>query len=131
MLRISIAAAAVAFLAASPLAASAAEKTLALKSNETSDIMPLYGVKDCKSLLTATPEIEVLQGAPELTLSVRPDKILPPGGKCKDKVDGGVVVATVGKVEKPFDGPLTFRVKYKTKDATRQSAHTFDLKLFP
>ena len=77
----------------------------------------------------ATPEVEVLQGPPEVKLSVREDMVTPPN--CSDKIKGGFVVATIGQVKQPTEAKLIFRVKYKTKDETRQTGHVYNVSLFP
>ena len=57
--------------------ASAEDKTIAAKSGETIEVKPVYGALHCRSILTRTPEVEVLQGPPELKLSVREDMVTP------------------------------------------------------
>jgi hypothetical protein len=34
-------------------------------------------------------------------------------------------------VKQPTEAKLTFRVKYKTKDGTRQSGHVYNVSLLP
>lgn len=111
------------------LAAGEDEKTIAAKSGETVDVMPVYGASKCKSTLVAPPEVEVLQGPPEVKLSIREEEVTPP--RCRDKVKGGFVVATIGDIKQPTEGKLTFRVKYKTKEGTVQRGHVYNLTLFP
>ncbi len=109
--------------------ASAEDKTIAAKSGETIEVRPVYGALHCRSILTAPPEVEVLQAPPELKLSVREDMVTP--SNCQNKVKGGFVVATVGDVKQPTEGKITFRVKYKTKDGTRQSGYVYNVSLLP
>jgi hypothetical protein len=109
--------------------AAAADKTIVAKSGETVDVMAVYGANRCRSLLIAPPEIEVLQAPPELKLSIREDMVTPTN--CQNKVKGGFVVATVGEVKEPTEGKVSFRVKYKTKDGTRQSGHVYKVSLLP
>jgi len=109
--------------------AAADDKTIVAKSGETIDIRPVYGALRCRSILVAPPEIEVLQAPPELKLSIREDMVTPLN--CENKVKGGFVVATVGDVKQPTEGKLKFRVKYKTKDGTRQSGYVYNVSLLP
>ena len=119
-----------ALFAAGPVSAADEDgRTLAAKSGETIDVRPVYGAKRCKSILTAPPEVEVLQGPPELKLSVREDMVTP--RNCREKIKGGYVVATVGQIKQPVDGKLTFRVKYKTKDETREVGYNYSVTLVP
>jgi hypothetical protein len=117
-------------LSAAP--ASAAEddtRVLAAKSGETIEVRPVYGASRCRSILTAPPELEVLQAPPEVKLSVREDMVTP--RNCRDKIKGGYVVATVGNIKQPTDGKLIFRVKYKTKEGTRQLGYEYKVSLVP
>lgn len=105
-------------------------KTLAAKGGESVDLMPVYGAHNCQSTLTATPEVEVLQGPPEVKLSVKEDMVTPQ--KCKNKIKGGIVVASIAKIDKPVEGKLTFRVKYKANNGqARQTSHVYNVTLFP
>jgi len=104
-------------------------KTIAAKSGETVDVRPVYGAYRCRSVLVAPPEVEVLQAPPELKLSVREDMVTPLN--CQNKVKGGFVVATVGDVKQATEGKVTFRVKYKTKDGTRQAGYVYNVSLLP
>ena len=127
--RIAASAIAFALLLAAPAVAEDEEKTLVAKSGETIDVMPVYGARRCRSTIVATPEVEVLQGPSELKLSVREEMVTPTN--CRDKVKGGMVVATIGQVKQQIDGKLTFRVKYKTKDGTIHRGQVFKVSLLP
>ena len=102
-------------------------RTIVAKSGETIEIRPVYGSLHCKSILVAPPEVEVLQGPPELKLSVREDMVTPLN--CLNKIKGGFVVATVGNVKQPVEGKLIFHVKYKTMDGVRQSGYIYNVAL--
>lgn len=105
-------------------------KTLAAKSGESIDVREVYGAKHCKSNLVAPPEVELLQGPPEVKLSVREDMVKP--RNCQEKIKGGYVVAKVGEVKQPVSGKLTFRVTYKTKDgSTRKIGYNYNVTLVP
>jgi len=108
-----------------------AQETIALKSGESVVIGPVFYVSHCKSILTATPEVEILEGPPELTLSIKDDMVLPRRFNCPAKVPGGILTATAGAVTATTHTKLTYRVKYKTKDGDRQLAHVFNIELFP
>ena len=104
-------------------------RTLAAKSGETIDVRAVYGASKCKSILTAPPEIEVLQAPSEVQLSVREDMVK--ARNCPEKIKGGVVVAKVGEVKQPTDGKIVFRVKYKTKEGPRQIGYEYKISLVP
>jgi hypothetical protein len=52
---------------------------IALKSGESADLSPVYWVTNCKSIMLGLAEIEILEGPPELTLSIREEMVLPAG----------------------------------------------------
>jgi hypothetical protein len=108
-----------------------APRSIALKNGESVDLLPVFGEKNCRSILTETPKVEVLEAPPELKVTVREEMVAPRRAACKDKIKGGVVVVTVNEVKARTEGKLTFRVKYKGKDGDRQTAHTFNVTLFP
>jgi hypothetical protein len=106
-------------------------RTIALKNGESIDLMPVYGERNCRSILTATPTVEVLESPPELKVTVREELVTPRRAACKDKIKGGVVVVTANDVKARTEGKLTFRIKYKSKDGEKQTAHTYNATLFP
>ncbi len=112
-----------------PAAADDETKTLAAKSGETVDLMPVYGASRCRNTLIAPPELEVLQAPPEIKLSLREEMVTP--SKCSEKIKGGQVVATVGQVKQQTEAKLAFRVKYKAKDGTHQRSHFYTVTLLP
>jgi len=105
--------------------------TLAMKGGETVELFPVYGISNCRSTLLATPTVEVLEGPPELTLSIKEGMVKPRKAGCTDKVKGGTVVATAKDVKAPIQAKLTFRIKYKGKDGDRQTGHVYNVSLFP
>jgi len=105
--------------------------TLAMKGGETVELFPVYGLSNCRSALLATPTVEVLEGPPELTLSIKEGMVKPRKAGCTDKVKGGTVVATAKDVKAPIQAKLTFRIKYKGKDGDRQTGHVYNVSLFP
>ena len=116
---------------AQPAIAENAPRSIALKNGESVDLLPVYGEKNCRSILTETPKIEVLEGPPEIKVTLREEMVAPRRAACKDKIKGGVVVVTASDVKARSEGKLTFRVKYKGKDGDKQTAHTFNVTLFP
>jgi hypothetical protein len=104
---------------------------IAAKSGETIELYPVWAQVNCRSTLLATPEVEVLEGPPELTFSVREQMVAAPATECHNKLKGGMVIVTVGDVKKSLEGKLTIRVKFKTKAQNGQRARTFYYSLFP
>jgi hypothetical protein len=104
---------------------------IALKSGESVTLGPVYWVVNCKSIMIGIPKVEVLEGPPELSLSLKEDMVLPRRQNCAAKVKGAVLTATAGTVKAVVHAKLTFRLMYQTKDGDRQSARVYDVSLFP
>jgi len=81
--------------------------------------------------MVGIPEIEVLEGPPEVTLAIKEGMVLPRNQNCANRVPGGTLVAKAKDVKEPMDAKLTYRVKYKTKDGDRQTSRVYDVSLFP
>jgi hypothetical protein len=106
-------------------------RTIALKSGESTELTAVYSVMNCKSTAIAPPEVEVLEGPPELTLTIKPGMVVPRNQGCTNRVSGGTVIAAAKDVQEKKTAKLVYRVKYKTKDGDRQSAQVFSIELFP
>ena len=74
-----------------------AKSALSLKSGESADVGDVYWVSHCKSLLKGDPTAEVLEGPPEVTVSIRKQNITPRGKACSKPVPGGIIVVTAPK----------------------------------
>lgn len=103
----------------------------ALKSGETVEIMDLYWVQNCQSLLTGTPEVTVLDGPPGVSASVTEAMVLPRLQQCARPVKGAKLRLIADKIEDQSYSITTLRIKYKTKDGERARSLTFSLSLFP
>jgi hypothetical protein len=109
----------------------AQNRIVALKSGESIELHTVYWVANCRSIMVGLPEIEVLEGPPQVTLSMKADMVLPRRQECSNKVPGGILIATAKDVKEPFEGKLTYRLKYKIKDGDRPRGYTQRLSLFP
>ena len=47
------------------------QQRLAIKNGESVELHPIYYVSHCHSIMIGLPEIEVLEGPPELKLSIK------------------------------------------------------------
>jgi hypothetical protein len=113
--------------------ANAQEETprISLKSGETVELRNVFFTRNCRSIMTETPVIEVLEGPEELTLTIKPGMVVPRGDNCSNQVPGGTVVATAKEVKAPKESKLTYRVKYKTLEGERQISRVYLVSLFP
>jgi hypothetical protein len=111
--------------------ASAQTETLAMKNGESVQLQTVYWVANCRSIMVGRPEVEILEGPPELTLTIKEEPVLPRRFNCANKVPGGTLIATALNVTHPSEAKLVYRVKYKTKDGDRQTGKTYLLALYP
>jgi hypothetical protein len=105
--------------------------TIALKSGETLDLGQLYWVTNCRSNLTATPAVEILEGPPQVSVTVKETMVLPRRQGCAKKIAGGMLSITAKEIDDPSFTHLTLRVSYKTKDGDRKWSHVVNLQLIP
>jgi len=106
-------------------------RRLGVKSGENIELGPVYFVANCRSIMIGLPEIEILEGPPELTLSIKEAQVLPRRQGCAAPVAGGKLMLSAKTVTEPREAKLIFRVKYKTKDGDRQISNSYIVSLFP
>lgn len=112
--------------------AQAAERTVALKSGETVDLDNVFFVVNCRSLLAGPMSVEILEGPPEITASIREQNIVPHSANCAKPVKGGVVLLTAAKdVKKRIQTKVVLRVKYPTPDGEKQKGFDLDTIVVP
>ena len=104
---------------------------VAIKNGESIELHPVYYVSQCHSIMIGLPEIEVLEGPPELRLSIREEPVLPRRQGCAVKVPGGTLLLMAKGVTEKTEAKLTYRVKYTTKDGQRQTSSAYIVSLFP
>ena len=107
------------------------QQRLAIKNGESVELHPVYYVSHCHSIMLGLPEIEVLEGPPELTFSIREEPVLPRRQSCAAKVPGGMLLLMAKGVTEKMEAKLTYRVKYSTKDGPRQTSSAYIVSVFP
>jgi hypothetical protein len=113
-------------------AIAAESATVALKSGETADLNNLYFIRNCRSLLKGKMTVEVLDGPPGLTASIREQQIVPRKGNCTKAVDGGVLVLAAAKdIKAKVEAKAIIRVKYPTTEGDKLKALEFKVILLP
>jgi hypothetical protein len=105
--------------------------TIALKSGESTEVGNLYYVTNCRSLLKSTPEVEIVEGPPGVTASVKEEMVLPRFQKCASPIKGGKLFLAAKEIEDPSFSTLTLRITYRTRDGDRKLSHVFNLELIP
>jgi hypothetical protein len=111
--------------------ARAQSRTLIIKNGETVELHKVFFIASCRSIMVGVPEVEVIDGPPEVTLSIKEGEVIPRDRNCAKPVAGGTLMATAKDIASPKQAKLTYRVKYKTKDGDRQTARVYELSLFP
>jgi translation elongation factor EF-1alpha len=106
-------------------------RQIAVKNGESIEIGPIYWVINCRSVMIGLPEIEVLEGPPNVALTIKEGQVLPRSQGCAAKVQGGTLVLNAKDVTEQTEAKLTYRLKYKTKDGNRQTGNTYIVSLFP
>lgn len=108
-----------------------AQERIALKAGESVELQTVYYISNCRSIMVGLPEIEILEGPRQVTLSIKEGMVLPRRQNCANRVPGGTLVATAKDVSEPMETKITYRLKYKTKDGDRQRGHVYLFSLFP
>ena len=111
--------------------ARAETRTIALKNGESTELQLVYWISNCRSVMVGTPEIEVLEGPPEVTLALKEGKVIPRRQNCANEVPGGTLVLTAKDIEDPSYGALTIRVTFNTKDGERKRSRVYNISLLP
>jgi hypothetical protein len=106
-------------------------QSYALKSGESVELMDLYWVTNCQSLLTSPPEVTVLDGPPGVTAVATEAMVTPRFQQCAKPVKGAKLKLNADKIEDLSNTMMTLRVKYQTKDGERDRSLTLSLALFP
>jgi hypothetical protein len=105
--------------------------SIALKSGESVEIGNVYYTINCRSLLVGTPEVEVFDGPPGVTATIKEGMVLPRSGNCANRVKGGTLMISAKEIEDPSYSALTVRVTFKTKDGVRKISQVYNVSLLP
>jgi hypothetical protein len=107
-------------------------RDIVLKNGETTEFAQVWLVsRDCKSMMTATPQVEVLEGPPGVTVEMRPAPVVPRAVSCANPIAGGKLFIAARGVEDYSRSTMVLRIIYKTRDGDRQRAEHISVTLFP
>lgn len=124
-------AAALLLLPAAAVAQQEGLRVLALKGGEVHEVQEVWFVSNCRSMLKAPPEVEKLEGPPEITLKVEPAMVIPRRFNCAKPIEGGKVIVTVGEVKAASRSKLVYRTLYRTKEGDRHVGQVYEVSLYP
>jgi hypothetical protein len=119
------------FLSAADAQAQQSLQRITLKSGETVELRNFFYVVNCQSVMIGLPQLDVLEGPDEVSVSLKEHTLLPRTQNCAKPVPGGSVVATTKDVTARKDVKLTIRLKFNTKLGERQDSSTYLVSLFP
>jgi hypothetical protein len=109
-----------------------AQSVLSLKNGEKIDLPAVFWINNCQSRLTKLAGIDLLEGPPGLTLSLREEMVLPSARyNCSKKVPGATVVLSANGFTSKYEGTISYRVRYVTDDGNMQSSHKAKVQVFP
>jgi hypothetical protein len=108
-----------------------AQHRIALKSGESAELGSVYWVANCRSIMLGLPAVEILEGPPEISLSIKEGMVLPRQQNCAQPVAGGTLVISAKEIKEASQAKLTYRLKYKTKDGERVRGGIYNLSLYP
>ena len=107
-------------------------QSIALKSGESAELGDVYYIShECRSLLKAAPQVEILDGPPGITAAIKEGPIVPRTYGCTKPVPGGKLILTANEIEEYGRARMVLRIKLKTSQGDRQASRNVDLSLIP
>lgn len=105
---------------------------IALRSGETIEFQDLWFVsRDCRSLLKGVPAVEIMDGPPGVSVSVRQAMVVPRSLGCGKAVSGGKMTISAQDVEDYSHTRMIVRYIYKTQMGDRLFSRHINVTLFP
>jgi hypothetical protein len=105
--------------------------SVALKSGESVEVLDLWYAPNCRSILTATPTAEVLEGPSEIAVTVKEAMVVPRIQECNKQVKGGKLILTAKDIDEYSTSKLTVRITFKSKDGETHRSYSYNVTLFP
>jgi len=112
-------------------AVAAAERSLAIKSGETLELGQIYFQSNCRSILKGPPTAEILDGLPELSVSVKEMQVNARLQKCPKPLPGGILSLTAKDITKVSVNKAIVRIKYSTQDGDRYRSEILNVTMVP
>ena len=107
-------------------------RDIALKSGETTEFADLWWItSECRSMLTATPQAEIMDGPPGVTVVIKEAMVVPRWVNCAKPIAGGKMMISADRIEEYSYTRMVVRVTYKTRNGDRQRSDHINVALFP
>jgi hypothetical protein len=105
---------------------------IALKNGENIEFGDVYFIgANCRSLLTSTPEVEVMDGPPGVAVTIKQAMVVPRFYGCGKPVSGGKMLIAARDIEDYSYTRMILRVTYKTRSGNLQRSQHINVALFP
>jgi hypothetical protein len=109
-----------------------AQQLVSLKNGEQADLGAVFWIENCQSRLVKFSGIDLLNGPPGLKLSLREEAVAPSARyNCSNRVPGATVVLSANGFTSKYEGTISYRVRYDTRDGNKQSSHSAKVQVFP
>jgi hypothetical protein len=110
----------------------AADSDLSLKNGETLPLGHAYMIsRDCKSVLKALPDVEIMEGPPGVTVKLEEEAVTPHTHNCARPVKARKVSLSAKDIEFYSHTTLVLRTKYVTLQGDKYFSHRYRLTLYP
>jgi hypothetical protein len=105
---------------------------LSLKNGETLSLGDSYLIsRDCKSLLKAPTEVEIMEGPPGVTVNINEAMVTPYGHNCARPVKGAKVTLSAKDIEFYSHTTFVLRFKHITREGDQYFSHRYRLTVYP
>jgi hypothetical protein len=106
--------------------------SIALKNGESTEYGDVYWIShNCKSMLKAATDVEILDGPPGVTATIKPAKVVPRTYSCANPVSGGKLFIAAKDVDDFSHTRMVLRFTYHTSMGDRQRTANINVTLYP
>lgn len=105
---------------------------VALKNGERIQLGDVFFIsRECRSLLTGTPEVEIMDGPPGVAVTIDKAMVVPRSYGCAKEIPGGKIMISANDVEDYSHTRMVVRIKYPTKSGDILRSRHINVTLFP
>jgi len=105
---------------------------VALKNGERIQLGDVFFIsRECRSLLTGTPEVEIMDGPPGVAVTIDKAMVVPRSFGCAKEIPGGKIMISANDVEDYSHTRMVVRIKYPTRSGDIMRSRHINVTLFP
>lgn len=109
-----------------------AVSNVALKNGERIQLGDVFFIsRECRSLLTGTPEVEIIDGPPGVAVTIDKAMVVPRSFGCAKEIPGGKIMISANDVEDYSHTRMVVRIKYPTRSGDILRSRHINVTLFP